>query len=105
MITGSDLLKAMLIMTVAVTTIAISVDYAKEYDYNNRGKTVNQIDININTPKQNIIVPVSKVIEIKNNAKEKKKSFIYFEELDDGTFRMTYTTGMFKGEENDKKSN
>lgn len=45
---------------------------------------------------QEIEISVSKIIAVniedKNNVKKKK--FIYYEELNDGTFRMTYTKGM-----------
>lgn len=52
----------------------------------------------INTGIQEISIPVSKVIEVK--IENKIKSFMYFEKILDGTFRMSYTADMLETKEN-----
>jgi len=47
------------------------------------------------TTQQEIPIQVSKIVSVKNENKD-KKSFIYFEEMNDGTFRMTYSSDMIK---------
>jgi hypothetical protein len=47
----------------------------------------------LQTTNQEIQIPISKIVSVKNENKN-KKSFIYFEEMNDGTFRMTYSSNM-----------
>ena len=47
----------------------------------------------LQTTNQEIHIPVSKIVSIRNENRD-KKSFIYFEEMHDGTFRMTYSSDM-----------
>lgn len=47
------------------------------------------------TTNQEINIPVSKVVSIRNEDKSKKR-FIFFEEMNDGTFRMTYSSDMIE---------
>jgi hypothetical protein len=55
------------------------------------GNMMNKKLIVIDTGLQKTKVLVSKIVEIKTS----KKVFIYFDKNEDGTFNMSYTTGMF----------
>ena len=47
----------------------------------------------LQTTNQEIQIPVSKIVSVRNDSIN-KRSFIYFEEMNDGTFRMTYSSEM-----------
>jgi hypothetical protein len=53
------------------------------------------VEFKIVTTNQEIPIQVSKIISVRNDNRD-KKSFIYFEEMNDGTFRMTYSSDMIK---------
>ena len=54
-----------------------------------------KVEFKIVTTNQEIPIVVSKIISVRNEGNS-KKSFIYFEEMSDKTFRMTYTSDMIK---------
>lgn len=56
---------------------------------------MNTVEFKIVTTNQEIPITISKIVSIRNDNKD-KKSFISFEELNDGTFRMTYSSDMIK---------
>lgn len=51
--------------------------------------------IEIKTDNQSVSLPVSKIVEIDTGL----KTFVYFDKLNDGTFRLTFTKGLFETKE------
>lgn len=47
----------------------------------------------LQTTNQEIPINISKIVSVRNENRDKKR-FIYFEEMNDGNFRMTYSSDM-----------
>jgi len=54
---------------------------------------MDKVMFTLKTINQEICIPVSKIVSVRNENRE-KKSFIFFEEMKDSTFRMTYSSDM-----------
>jgi len=57
-------------------------------------KEIETIEVKITTPTQEIILDVSKIVKVKLS--KKQKDFIYFDKMDDGTYRLCFTENAIK---------